>query len=1093
MSVIMSDKNIRILLIEDNPADARLLKEVITANYQPSGSNFSCKIDDAPSLTEGLEKIGTGEYDAILLDLGLPESSGQDTLDRCVDLFAQFPVIIMTGNDDSALAEKSIKMGAQNYLVKGDYDTGQIRQTIRYSIERFRFIRDMQENQERIEHLNLVLKAIRDVNQVIVEEKDKRVLIKKVCRILIESRSYHNVWISLAPNGDGQRIFHSYGRDGSGDVCQPVIADIEALPCHKAAVESLKPVAILSHENECENCLLSGESVENGAIACAIRHGNELFGVMTVSLPVKYLNDKEEHGLIDEVANDIALALHDITQKDEKLEVEKSLETSRFHFRSLMENAPDFVVYRLGIGEEEFVPEVIMVSPSIVEILGIPKSEINDFSQWLRYLHPKDAARVIEANQAGFAPPYKFDESFRINHPEKGVRWLNVKSNGMLDENGRLQYANGIITDISGLKSAEEALRLSEARYARALKGTNDGIWEWDIPANQVFFSERWKSMLGYQDHEIANDFKTWENLVHPDDIERAFDVIDEHHRGSDEYYQLEHRLRHKDGSYRWILAKAYTERNQQGKPVLMTGSHTDVTDRKLFEEALIESEMKYRSLIEQSNDMIYLLHNDRFVLYNQKLANTLGVDEKELDSPDFDFKQFVAPYSIPLIEERERNREQGLPVPYTYEFTLLTKSGEELDVEASISEVNYQDETAIQGIIRDISERKELESQLRQAQKMEAIGRLAGGVAHDFNNLLTVISGNTELALMALSDIDPLREDLIQIRNATARASNLTGQLLAFSRKQRVAPQVLNLDSVIKDMRKMLDRLVREDIELQYDDDDGIKNIFADRGQLEQVVANLVVNARDALPQGGMIKVAAKVVTYTKDVLISGNTCKAGDYAVLGVSDNGTGISEDNLNRIFEPFFTTKREGEGTGLGLSTVFGIVTQNNGYIKVDSEVGVGTSFNILLPITDEENLVFSDKQVNKMESLKGSETIMVIEDEEAVREMTKRILERLGYTVITERSGPDAIATCDKLAAPPDLIITDVVMPKMRGPEVIEKIKSEYWPEIKTLYMSGYTDEEAVLNLVFSDNTPYIQKPFEPAELAKVVKNIIQND
>ena len=243
---------------------------------------------------------------------------------------------------------------------------------------------------------------------------------------------------------------------------------------------------------------------------------------------------------------------------------------------------------------------------------------------------------------------------------------------------------------------------------------------------------------------------------------------------------------------------------------------------------------------------------------------------------------------------------------------------------------------------------------------------------------------------MMSLSEIDPLRDDLVQIRNAATRASNLTGQLLAFSRKQRVAPQVLNLNAVVTDMRKMLDRLVREDIELEYCDDEITKNIYADRGQLEQIVANLVVNARDALPNGGRIKISTETVTYPNDVLISGETCKAGNYAVLIVSDNGTGISEENLGRIFEPFFTTKREGEGTGLGLSTVFGIVNQNHGFIEVDSVVGEGTSIRIILPRTEDESEVIYDKQGDQLDVLKGNETIMVIEDEEAVREMTRKL-------------------------------------------------------------------------------------------------------
>ena len=421
-------------------------------------------------------------------------------------------------------------------------------------------------------------------------------------------------------------------------------------------------------------------------------------------------------------------------------------------------------------------------------------------------------------------------------------------------------------------------------------------------------------------------------------------------------------------------------------------------------------------------------------------------------------------------------------------EITGLRRDGREIPVELTITPVRLGGAWLFSAFLRDISERKLLEAQLRQAQKMEAVGRLAGGIAHDFNNLLTAIIGYTDLALADLREGDPMRQDMEEILRAAHRAAGLTRQLLAFSRQQVLAPRVLDLNEVVQTVDKMLGRLVGEDIELQSVLAPGLGHVKADPGQLEQVIVNLAVNARDAMPTGGKLTIETADVEMTETQGRDLTTVPAGRYVMLAITDSGTGMDEETKARIFEPFFTTKQQGKGTGLGLATVYGIVKQSGGFIWVYSEPGHGTTFKTYLPrVEGAADTVASP--VGRAAVPRGTETVLIVEDEAAVRALAKTALARKGYRVLEAANGGEALLLCESERSPIHLLVTDVVMPGLGGADLARRL-APLRPDMKVLFISGYADQAAARHGTIEPGAAYLEKPFSLDALARKVREVL---
>jgi PAS domain S-box-containing protein len=523
-------------------------------------------------------------------------------------------------------------------------------------------------------------------------------------------------------------------------------------------------------------------------------------------------------------------------------------------------------------------------------------------------------------------------------------------------------------------------------------------------------------------------------------------------------------------------------------------GTAREITERRESQKALKASEERLRELIENANDIIFtcdMLGN--ITSLNRTGQRLTGYSSEE--AIGMNFEQFVAEEYVETAAEM-LSRKAVADVPTVYELEIVTRSGARVAVEVSSRTIFAEGKPiGVQGVARDITERKRTEEalhasqvQLQQSQKLEAVGQLAGGVAHDFNNLLTAIIGYSQLSLRRLDPDDPIARNINEIMKAAGRAASLTRQLLAFSRKQILEAKVLDLNIVVNDMFKMLCRLIGEDIELATVPAPNLNKVKADSCQIEQIIMNLVVNARDAMPGGGKLTIETANVLLDSEYALQHLPTLPGAYVMLAVSDTGTGMDQQTLSRIFEPFFTTKELGKGTGLGLSTVYGIVKQSGGYIWVYSEVGKGTTLKVYLPRVN-ERLVPDTPRPAPRPIPGGSETILLVEDDDQVREIAREILERKGYRALPAANGEQALAVAQQQTGKIDLMITDVVMPQMSGRELAEHM-SLLRPEMKILYMSGYTDDATVRHGLLDRQFEFIQKPFTADVLARKVRDTL---
>jgi PAS domain S-box-containing protein len=517
-----------------------------------------------------------------------------------------------------------------------------------------------------------------------------------------------------------------------------------------------------------------------------------------------------------------------------------------------------------------------------------------------------------------------------------------------------------------------------------------------------------------------------------------------------------------------------------------------DISDRYRAEKFREEAEAKYRTLVEQVAAISYIAElgvEGQWLYVSPQVEMMFGIGVDDWLAGSRQWMRHVHPEDHPVVEAAEEASKRG--ERFQAEYRVIRQDGRVIWVNDTAVVVPGSDSHPLmEGIIVDITERKQFEAQLQQARRMEAVGRLAGGIAHDFNNLLTIIKGYTELALMRAKGLPELRADVERIEDASERASGLVRQLLAFSRRQVLQPKVLDLNGIVVGLDKLLRRLMDEDIEMLTVADQPVGAIKADPGQVEQVIMNLVVNARDAMPDGGRLIVETANVELDAGYARDHATVRPGRYVMLAVSDTGTGMSAETVAHIFEPFYTTKESGRGTGLGLSTVYGIVKQSGGYVWVYSEQGHGTTFKVYLPRVDEAVEALPVAKPTPQERVKmGTETVLLVEDEPDLRELTRTVLAAKGYTVVEARNAEEAERLAESNGAKIHLLLTDVIMPGISGRELARRILARQ-PSTRVLYMSGYTYNVIAQGGTLERGVSFLQKPFTPSALVEKVRDVL---
>jgi two-component system cell cycle sensor histidine kinase/response regulator CckA len=639
-----------------------------------------------------------------------------------------------------------------------------------------------------------------------------------------------------------------------------------------------------------------------------------------------------------------------------------------------------------------------------------------------------------------------------------------------------------IVTDITERVLADKALRESEARF-RAVFEQSTGGYSLTLPDGKLMqVNKAFADILGYTKQDLS-DLK-FENITHPDDHPLSMECLRSLLANEHDSYRIEKRYFHKDGSIVWAIVSTTLLRDEQNNPLYFITNIQDITERKRAEEEL----RKLSQAVEQSPASVIITDTTGKIEYvNAKFTNITGytLDEVLGRKPSIlKSGETTAEEYQKLWETITAGRE------WHGEFHNRKKDSTLFWERASISPIRNTEGTITHflAVKEDTTGEKNLQEQLLQSQKMEAVGRLAGGIAHDFNNMLSVIIGHTQIAMQEMAVEDKsVEDDLQQVLNAAQRSADLTRQLLAFARKQTVRPQILNLNDTVSSMLKMLQRLIGENIELVWKPGPSLWPLKIDPAQIDQILANLSVNSRDAIQGVGNLTIETENIVLDETYSTADSEFVPGEYVQLAVSDTGSGMDRETLQHIFEPFFTTKKAGEGTGLGLATIYGIVKQNNGLINVYSEPGHGTIFKIYLPRTREVTAKATEK--GELVSPFGTETVLLVEDEQAILKLGQEILVRNGYKVLVARTPTEAVDLAENHQGMIHLLVTDVVMPGMNGKELKDRLVTRL-PGLKTLFMSGYTADVIARQGVLEAGVPFLQKPFSIYTLTSKVREIL---
>jgi PAS domain S-box-containing protein len=763
-------------------------------------------------------------------------------------------------------------------------------------------------------------------------------------------------------------------------------------------------------------------------------------------------------------------------------------------FHALINTTTEAVI---AIGESD---RIFLFNPSAEILFGRKANEI--IGKHLDELIPKEYRKKHRRYIKDFFSVSSREEAtsqiIEIPGLRSGGEEFSMEISLSTGQSDSKEFIVAVARDISDKKQALAALKASEEKYRTLQENLPLGIYRSTPQGKILAVNQAFVSILGYKSRFEVLSLSSFDFYLEQKYRKELMARLEK--EGA--ITNFEAQLLRNDSTALWASISVKAIKDDEGAILHLDGIVEDISERKKVEHALIASEAKYRILAETAQDII-LMHDlkGKLIYTNQAGLNCLKYSREEVEGKMV--IDFVAPEDREEVIERQKSRFKGNAGLLLYNINLIDSEGKYIPFEVSSSVVKEKDKPAMCLVFcRDLSARKKLEDQLHQSQRMESIGTLAGGIAHDFNNLITIINGLSEISLRKLEEDHPIFRDLRSIFAAGKKAEELTRKLLAFSRKQIIHPKITDINIVISDLDKMLRRLIREDIDIEMNLFPQILHIKADPGQIEQILINLIVNARDAIGERQdnvekKIKISTRPVKVDALFLKEHPDSQPGNYILISVSDSGIGMDDETIDKIFEPFYTTKEKGHGTGLGMSTVYGIIRQNSGFISIESKPNHGSLIDVYWPSVD-ENLPLEDPMTDFMpddEKLRGKERILVVEDDHDVRYFTSFALRNLGYTVLEAKSGKEALdlakhhISSDNGTESINLMITDLIMPGMNGKVLADKIV-QLSDSIKIIYTSGYSEDYLDGENIIFEESRFLQKPFTIKMLAEKVKHVL---
>ena len=1040
----------RILIVDDNAINRKLLRVTLAAAGHESA--------EAADGVEAYEKLSSGRFDAVVTDILMPKMDGYrlSYKIRRSETFKELPIVIYSSTYTSASDEQlALKVGADRFLRKPAAPAEILRtieEAVRAPRRRGEAVPPGAELEVLKEYSEGLVKRLEGSNAEL--EAAQRRLAAAYESLRVSERAYREL-VDLAPTGIVQTT-------GAGSVLAANAAFAEMLG-YGSAEEVLGLDARDIYFDPADRAAVVEHWSRSGpAAAIELRLKRRDGTAIWAQGDGRAVRDSSGNILRYEVF------VQDIDQRKKAEEsIQKLLHAvEQSGSATFMTDSDGTITY---------------VNPAFEKIYGYTKEEALG-----------KTPRILKSGQHDKAHYERFwrrllaGESVReefVNRKSDGhLVTVEASISSVIDRKGQRVGFIAVQDDVTERKRAEEALRKSEQRFARAFSASPIPTSISEITTGRILdLNERFLRILGYSRDEVIG--KTSLELgIWADREDR--DRLSARVREGKSVVDQVTRLRTRSGEIRNVIGSAVPIELGSLKCVLST--FLDVTERRRAEEGMRKSEERFRKLFESNTIGIAIADlAGRTLEANDAYLAMLGYKREELLTGELRWDTLTPPEYGDLDRAAVLELQQtGAATPWEKE--MFRKDGSRVPVLIGVAMLQASESSCIAYVV-DLSERRQLEEQFRQAQKMEAVGQLAGGVAHDFNNLLTVILGYSDVLAAKLDPGSLALEELDEIRSAGERAASLTRQLLAFSRQQVLERKVIDVNDLIANIEKMLRRLIGEDIELVTVPDPALRRVFADSGQLEQVIMNLAVNARDAMPRGGKLTLETANVELDQAYARAHATVRPGSYVMIAVSDTGVGMNAETLTRIFEPFFTTKERGKGTGLGLATVYGIVKQSGGYVWVYSEAERGTTFKIYLPPAEQGAEV--EEATAALPPVRGSETVLLVEDEESVRTLSRTILESYGYSVLEAGSGLEALEMVRERGGSIDLLLTDVVMPSMGGADLVTRLQV-LRPGIRVLYMSGYTDDTVVRHAHLKQGRVFLQKPFTPETLVRKVREAL---